>query len=264
MRSNIIKALTIILGLSCSTWAANCPPRVTITTETVATIPSNRARTKIGVGEEVKLTLSPSPSSTVTWSVTGQGTLSSTTGNPVTFTAHEQASTPKITVSYDSYSCEVSFNVVVPSSVTLVKTGGQGQASPLGVQMTANWYIGPEDVNFSKLMIAEQTCAANCTGYFTYQQGLTHNPGQDLQVSNTLVAGKGWKCNGYDNISGGTQGAPYSNGIFTWPIPWHYKINGNSYSFKTINHVKFLAIGTDGKATLTLTKSGASNSQKEP
>ena len=47
---------------------------VKITSETVAKIPANRARTTIGVGEQVNLSLSPRPSGTITWSVRGGGT----------------------------------------------------------------------------------------------------------------------------------------------------------------------------------------------
>lgn len=54
---------------------------LTITSQTVAAAPPNRARTRIGVGEEVQLTASTAAS----WSVSGGGTLSATSGTTVVF-----------------------------------------------------------------------------------------------------------------------------------------------------------------------------------
>lgn len=268
MRMKWINYAVLVMFCSCGICVyagCNLPSGVTLITETVATRPYDRTRTKLGVGEEVTLRLNPSPSSTVSWSIAGQGSLSSTTGSSVIFTAHERASSPSITASYDSYSCSVSFDVVEPSSISMVKVGdGRTVDNPLGVLMTLVMYVGPEDVNFSKLMIAEQECPAVCTGYYAYKNGLNHIPGADAQVSDTLVVGRGWLCNGFDTASLGSQGAPYSNGEFRWPIPTHYVINGNSYWFITVDQVGSLEIGTDGKATLTLSKAGASASHKEP
>ena len=56
---------------------------VKVKTETVATTPADRKRVKLGVGEKVTLTLQPTALTPVTWSVTGSGTLSATSGNPI-------------------------------------------------------------------------------------------------------------------------------------------------------------------------------------
>jgi hypothetical protein len=237
-----------------------------LTSETVATQPTDRKRKKLGVGEEVNLTLKPSSLPSPTWALTGTpgtSTLSPMSGITSKLTAGERACTPTSEATINGETVKIDFNVVEPSTVTLVKTGGSGVPNPLGVQMTAEWYVGPNDVNFSKLAIAEQQCNAVCTGYFNYQQGLVHNPGQDLQVSNTRGHG-GWLCSGIDNISGGSQGPPYAAGTFTWSIPWHYKINGNSFLFIIVDHVKEMTIGANNKATLSLTKRGASNSTTQP
>src|ERR1043165_7395823 len=75
----------------------SCHPNCTLASETIATSPTNRARTKIGVGEEVKLTVTGNPA---TWAITsGGGTLSPNTGarNSVTFTADDNAASVTIT-----------------------------------------------------------------------------------------------------------------------------------------------------------------------
>ncbi len=66
--------------------------KIAITSETVATSPTNRARVRVGVGEEVKLTVTPAPA---TWAITsGGGTLSPGGSQPtVTFTASDKGET---------------------------------------------------------------------------------------------------------------------------------------------------------------------------
>jgi hypothetical protein len=237
-----------------------------MTSETVAAQPQDRKRHKLGVGEEVNLTLKPASLPTPTWELTGtKGTsnLDPLTGITSKLTAGERACTPIPEATILGKKVKIDFNVIEPSSVSIAKTGGANQTNPLGVQISAQWYIGPEDVSFTKIEIAEQQCNAVCSGYFNYQQGLLHNPGSDAPVTNTLVAGKGWLCSGIDGISGGSQGPPYSPGTFTWSIPWKYKINGNYFLFTTVDHVKEVTIGANNKATITLTKLGATNSTTE-
>lgn len=235
-----------------------------ITHECVATIPVNRSRGLIGVGEQVNLGLGGS-SVNASWS-TSAGSLSQSSGSSTTLTAPETGGSATVTCSFpDGNICTYVFTVLAPSSMSMSKVSGSGQANPLGVQLQSDVYVGPESVNLSAVTVAEQQCNANCNGYFAaYQQGLVHNPGADAGVTTTLVAGKGWKLGITDNISGGTRGATYSGGDFTWAIPIHYKINGHSYYFTTKNHIKELSIGGSGKATLTLTKGSASHSQTEP
>ncbi|HRU70310.1 MAG TPA: tetratricopeptide repeat protein [Kiritimatiellia bacterium] len=97
-----------------------------VDTETVATVPADRTRKKVGVGEQVTLTLQPTSLTPVSWSISGNGTLSATTGNPVTFTAHDRASTPAITATYGGGSCSVNFNVVEPDGVAMEQEPGTG------------------------------------------------------------------------------------------------------------------------------------------
>ncbi len=59
------------------------PQALTLTHQTEATAPSNRQRTKLGVGERVTLKVAPGSG---TWAVT-KGKLSKTTGATVIFTA---------------------------------------------------------------------------------------------------------------------------------------------------------------------------------
>ena len=82
-------------------------------------------------------------------------------------------------------------------------------------------------------------------------------------VSGDLQSSYGWKCIGNDMITGRATELPYSDGVFRWPIPLHYKIGEESYPLQTVNQLKILHMGDDGKATLTLIKKQASHSQRE-
>ncbi len=234
-----------------------------IETETVATTPSDRKRTKLGVGEEVKAIFKPA-SITVNWTTT-DASVSPASGSTVTLTAPETAKSPKLTAAFKGISKDTTFTVVAPSSVYIDKTSESNTATSsfLRVVTTADWYIGPEDVNFSKIKIAEQTCTGVASGYLSGKNGEVHTPGVALQVTSSMTAGKGWKCSGYDNISTGSYPPAYSPGAFKWAIPWSYEINGNSYPFATVDHEEKVTINS-GKATLTLTKKQLSSQAVQP
>ena len=87
------------------------PPPLTITSVTDATSPANRARTALGVGEVVTLTVSPGPA---TWAITtGGGTLSpGGSQTNVTFTAGENAESVVITATSGASSGMIQFNVM--------------------------------------------------------------------------------------------------------------------------------------------------------
>ena len=102
-----------------------------ITSETVTTARADRSRKRIGIAERVKLIASPAGS--YTWSVSGGGTLNSTSGSTVTFTAGDRTSTSTITASQGSCTCNIVFTIVEPNGAYQVQFGStthtQGTAS---------------------------------------------------------------------------------------------------------------------------------------
>lgn len=74
---------------------------VKLETMTDATIPSDRTRRKLGVGEKVTLTL-VGATEWVTWSLSGDGTLIVRSMDESEFTAHERASSASVTATYKS------------------------------------------------------------------------------------------------------------------------------------------------------------------
>ena len=135
------------------TWEADTKADVVyLKTETEATIPADRARKKLGVGEKDNLTLVGASGSPVTWSLSGPGTLSSTSGNPVTFTAHERASGASVTATYKGKTFPASFTVVEPASESAIKQSEDTYpAGTQGAGMQLEITISPTDVSFERV-----------------------------------------------------------------------------------------------------------------
>ena len=220
-----------------------------VETITAATVPSDTTRKKVGVGEDVALTLQPSSLSLVTWSISGNGTLSATTGNPITFTAHDRASTPNITATYGSGSCSVTFNVVEPDSESATKESED--VFPAGVQgagMVLLITVNPTDVSFANVeMLEVPGPASNITGYFTNFPASTlfHFPDTEW---GSLNAYNQWG----DNASFGNFPSPWYAGSFQWNIPVQWRVVGKTSAGTVRNRLQTFSIaGTNGTSTVT-------------
>src|SRR5260221_1480776 len=93
------------------------PVVCSITSLTVANVPSTRARTKVGVGEAVTLTFSDGSAS---WTTTAWS-LSATTGSSVTWTAPQDAASVTITAKGDKWTATIAFSVMKPSGVRIIQ-----------------------------------------------------------------------------------------------------------------------------------------------
>ncbi len=239
-----------------------------VTSETVATAPADRARTTVGVGEEVRLTAT-STSGTVSWSCSGKSTLSALSGASVTLTAHERAETAKVTAT-DTCGCKVTLtlNIIQPSGVQMVRAQGTGVWHTNGkssVGIKANIYITPDTVTFENIQVSEDNCISAVTGYFvgTPLDGIQHSghgAGQWVSVG-AYVAGQGSQLLGQDTVQSGhcSFGAPYSVGTFDWPIPWLFRVGSGAGQRFTIVHQRF-TINPAGD--MTASKASATGSAK--
>ena len=100
-----------------------------LTSETVATQPQDRKRKKLGVGEEVSLTLKPSSLPSPTWVINGTpGTsaLSSSTGDTSKLTAGGLACAPTIEATIIGEILKIDFDVIEPTGVTMEQESGTG------------------------------------------------------------------------------------------------------------------------------------------
>ena len=140
-----------------------------ITSQTIATSPANRARTKIGVGEEVDLTVSPGPA---TWTITsGSGTITPSSGSnsTVRYTASDTTGSVTITATGQGCSCTITLTVVPPSHWTMQKQPGTNLKHETG-RPDCGWkgvmYVHPNDVNFYRVETREMDSKSVATGSY--------------------------------------------------------------------------------------------------
>jgi hypothetical protein len=231
-----------------------------IISETSATVPANRARLTIGVGETVKLTFNLG---TATWA-TSKGKLSATNAINIIFTAPDRVSKVTITASGSKHTASIIFNVIEPSGVTMARAPGTGiwhVRNIPSVGMKTSAYITPATVSFENIDISEGDAVGTVTGYFvgTSLDGIHHaGHGAGIWATiGTVVAGKGSQLDGIDNPASGhcNFGLPYSAGSFDWPIPWSFRVGtGAAKKFATVHHL--MTINASGD--MTISKAGVS------
>jgi hypothetical protein len=241
-----------------------CPcANARITSQTVATVPSNRARTSLGVGESAELTFSLGPG---TWTQSppfeDAGSLSGTSGATVTYTAPDRATTVTITATGSGCTATITLTIVEPSSIRMQRKPGtkgnhtQGTAS---VGFIAEIYFLPANVSFEHVSYLEDEVDAVGTGcYQTFfaNNHIGHHPSTSpISVGPPDDDTSGSKVNGIDRISANATGTPCDGG-WTWSIPWRFQVgSGTSKVFTTVDQV--VAITAAGAATIS--KAGASN-----
>jgi len=138
-----------------------------VKSETVSPTPSDRSRTTIGIGEEVNL--STDPATTVSWSVTGGGSVSQTSGSSTKFTASKSPSNSTIRASVGSKVIELQFTVIAPTSITSTKRAdiGHGAVGPpnnhIGSYTTYDITVNLTTVSFFWVELRENIPSHNWT-----------------------------------------------------------------------------------------------------
>lgn len=219
-----------------------------ITSVTVATSPANRARLRIGVGEEVDLTVSPGPS---TWAITGgSGTLTPNSGSQtnVRFTASDLAETVVITATNGSCNCSITFTIVEPSDWTQKRTSSiSHSAGRPDCGWKGEFYIHPNDVNFYRMNFREKDSQAVATGSYAIFNGVWHGsyPLPDQASPWLAIVGHteadGSKAGGIDTVYSGDSTAantgaapPFIVGTMYFPITMQWKVGtGSPKNFAT-------------------------------
>lgn len=232
-----------------------------LTSETVATLPSDRTRKKLGVGEEVNLTLKPASLPSPSWAVTGTpgtSTLSPTSGITSKLTAGERACTPTTEATILGEIVKINFDVVEPTGVTMEQELGTGvwhvQGKP-SAGFKGRPFITPVDVSFIKIQVREGQCAGVGSGYYAYQNGVNHPDGAWVGVI-TGSATNPSMVDGVDTIRSGSDGpAIPALGSFDWPIPWLFRVaGGGEKQFSVVTHHH----ESDAAGRVTISKGGVS------
>ena len=151
-------------------------------------------------------------------------------------------------------------NVVKPGGVVIEQEPGTGIYHDQGYAICgfkARAYLLPIDVSFKGLKVKEGYAKADISGYFSYQinKSDVHQAG-DWFVFDSAVPGKGTRDAAIDIIHAVSDNhTPYSDGRFSWAIPWIYQGEGGAeVKFTIVNHVKEI----DGAGKITISKGGAS------
>lgn len=238
--------------------SGSCCPTFVIKSQTVATQPADRTRTKIGIGEEVKLTTDPSVS--VTWTIVDdngdKGALSGASGASTVYTACDRAKSVTVkAVNHCGNSATIAFTVVQVDHGTLESPIDISAISPptIKVGFTGVPTAQPADVSFLNCEMREGTCPAVCSGIFASQSGQQHaDTGQFVPFS-TNVDAHGTALGVRDTVS---TNAPIStfpaggttDGNFHWAIPWRAQVRGGgvngAYVFATPDHIKAYTAAT--------------------
>lgn len=216
-----------------------------ITPQTIATSPANRARTRIGVGEEIELTVSPGPA---TWAVSGgNGSLNPSSGTKVLYTAGDMAGSVTITANGPGCTCTIALTIVEPANWTMKRVLGTILKHTSGIPDCGWWgslYVHPNDVNFYRVEIREKDSLSVATGsYHRYHNGQLHGnyPPPDhasqwfLLTTHTAADGSQPPSGVRDQVYSGYPppaeigtAPPFTVGQYYWPITWEWRVSGSS------------------------------------
>jgi hypothetical protein len=233
------------------------PVKLVLKSETEVTKPGNRARTKLGVGERVTLTLTPVAGD---WTATGAGTVKPKKGSTVVLTASGSPGKVKVSVTAAGQTEEIEFTVIAPNSVhqDTVSTEHYNVGVP-NAGFKGRVYCGPDDVNFVNITFLEAEIGCVATGSWIAKNGKGHGPNTSpIGFGDTVVSGKGTMSDAVDHCwSGYVPGLTLTDwtGEMTFSIPWTYQCNGAHGKIDTV--VQKTSTSKDG--TTSTKKAGGSS-----
>ena len=150
-----------------------------IISETEAEWPANRARTDLGVGEVVNLSVLPSAEN-VTWSCDSTKGIIVGNGASAVLNVRDVAGSLPISATVEGLSLSKTFAVFIPEGVVRATVFHMPSINP-GVARacaTLNVELGPTNVNFYKIYVMEGICqATGVTGWFAAYP--SRHPGHD-------------------------------------------------------------------------------------
>lgn len=249
---------------------ATCEPFV-ITSETVATTPGARTRTRIGIGEEVDL--ATDPVTTVTWTIVSdngqKGTLSTASGSTSQYTACDRAKS--VTIKAESACGRTdtqTFTVVEPSDGRFgtVTDASTVTTNTVNVGFTSPPAMMPTDVSFYNCEMKEGECLAAAEGVFAHWDKLKHDAtAGNWRLFTSTVGTNGTELGLSDQVGTGDlplttlRATTTGTHQFLWPIPWRVQVRGGGTNgesvFDTANHH---ATFDPGAQDVKMEKAGAS------
>ena len=221
-----------------------------IVSTTEATVPTDRSRKRIGIGEVVFLSVQGSSS----WSLTGPGKLAY--GATTRFIAPDRAGNSTVTATVVAGSCSTTFSVIEPSGMKMVRYPGSNLCHHEGVPdigFAAKRYLTPADVSFRNLSFRERLANTGATGVFEQTAGTPHDTspitlrvldvvegvGAEVQGADVIYSGRPFALDNKGNIKTDASGRylwaspPYQPGWESIQIPGEFSV-GSSTDFKPL------------------------------
>lgn len=254
-----------------------CHPACTIASQTFKSSPADRTRTKVGVGEEVTITVTGNPA---TWELSGGGTISPSTGtqSSVTFTADKVAGSATITATGSGCSCvnTITFTVVEPSDFTMRRKGSTLEHN--NPWPDCGWtgliYVHPNDVNFYRVQVRELDSQAVASGCYSgppfpgaYHGGYPLPDRASPWIALTShTESRGTKAgsaedhiySGYPPSSATGTAPPFTIGNYYWPMTWQWRVRGSTTRHNFPRFRQTHSINAAGRCT----SSKAGNSER--
>jgi hypothetical protein len=230
-------------------YAAATAPLVLTHKAECTTLP--QARTRLGVGERVRVSVDRGPAA---WTI--NGTPATATGKVIMLTLGADAGTVKVDVTVAGASASVTFTVVAPRRIRMSQIGAdQHTPGTASAGFYGQPWVLPADVSFHGIQVREVNSTATASGAFAVWQGITHMPADQGASSwftvDPATAGAGSKVNCSDNIfSGALNGPPpFAPGVLTFDCDWEYKVGSGSVKLlETLIHRQ--EIDASGKVTI--------------
>ena len=149
----------------------NGTAKLELTSLTDATLPVNRRRTIIGVGETVKVTANQ----IVEWEIRG-GLLHKEhkTATTLIFTADDQEGSIKVIARTDCDEENITFSVIQPKGLMVIRREIIHAQNVLDAGFIANFYLLPNSVNFYRVQVREVDSPAHATGSRINSHGTFH------------------------------------------------------------------------------------------
>ena len=238
-------------------------------TETVSAMPTNSDRKKLGVREESEVTVTPSSTGTINWSLVNQkdATVNPATGYSVMFQADTRTKDTTLRATFDTGDIyNIVWNVVQPTGERARKTADLTYAAGTqGAGMTLEYTTLPDDVSFYQVEVLEvDKGTSNVTGFFTFfgASPLQHHPNPSwITLSQENMWGDtaaffGW---GFSPSSGNTPA--WANGIYQWDIDVMWRTVGEGGNGLLLGTRTQLHTLHDSTGQSTESKSGESSTR---
>lgn len=230
---------------------------------------AGRSTVRFGLREDVDLTYTVTPSVTVSqmgglgWTLaSGDGTLPGTSNGISTYTAPLTSASATLKLNINSgpsmnQGPTYAITIVEPNGAYMIKkpnTSVRHTVNKLGVGFLAQAFLTPVDVSFDKLGFSEGTATASAYGFWASLNSETHGANGPFPITDCNI---NTGCLAFEDVVDTNDwDPPFSDGSFTWVIPWRYVGSGTFYvTFTSATH--YQTAETTGRATIQKGGAGA-------